>query len=42
MAEMMAMKREFENKIVPPSWKDIVWSIEEFRKFHEDIVKDKR
>lgn len=42
MAEMEAMKREFENKVVPPSWKDRVWDIEEFRKFHEDTVKDKK
>ncbi|MBE8539552.1 acetate--CoA ligase [Geoglobus acetivorans] len=35
------LKKEFENYIVPPSWKDRVWEIEDFRKFREDILKDR-
>lgn len=38
---MEAMKKEFENRIIPPSWSDRVWDIAEYRKFHEDIIKDK-
>lgn len=38
---MEAMKKEFENRIIPPSWKDRVWEIEDYRKFHEDTIKDK-
>ena len=36
-----AMQREFESYVIPPSWKDRVWEIEEFKKFHEDTIKDK-
>jgi len=32
---------EFEHYIVPPSWKDRVFEIEEFKKFHENTTKDK-
>ncbi|RLF61500.1 MAG: acetate--CoA ligase [Thermoplasmata archaeon] len=32
---------EFEHYIVPPSWKDKAWDIEEFRKFHESKTKNK-
>ncbi|MDI3501957.1 MAG: acetyl-CoA synthetase [Archaeoglobi archaeon] len=38
---MEATRKEFDTYIVPPSWKDRVWSIEEFRKFHEETTKDK-
>ncbi len=33
--------REFKEYIIPPSWKDKVWDIEDFKKFHESTVKDK-
>ncbi len=39
---MEAMKKEFESYIIPPSWKDRVWEINEYRKFHEETVKDKK
>ncbi|MET1124922.1 MAG: acetate--CoA ligase [Archaeoglobaceae archaeon] len=38
---MEAMRKEFETYIIPPSWRDKVWNIEEFRKFHEETTKDK-
>lgn len=41
MEILEAMKKEFENRVIPPSWKDRVWEIEEFRKFHQETVKDK-
>ena len=33
--------KEFRQYIVPPSWKDKVWDIEEFKKFYEGTIKDK-
>ncbi len=35
------MQREFESYVIPPSWKDRIWKIEDFREFHKDIVKNK-
>jgi len=32
---------EFEQYIVPPSWKDKVWSPKEYKDFHESTVRDK-
>jgi len=36
-----AYKEFFESDIIPPSWKDRVWSKEDFKKFHESIVASK-
>jgi acetyl-CoA synthetase len=33
---------EFETDIIPPSWKDRVYKKEEFKKFYESTVKDKK
>ncbi len=38
---MEAMRREFETYIVPPSWKDRVWDVKDYRRWAEDITKDK-
>ena len=32
---------EFGHYVVPPSWKDKVWDINEYQKFYESTVKDK-
>jgi len=36
-----AYKEFFESDIIPPSWKDRVWSKEDFKKFHESTVVSK-
>lgn len=36
-----AYKEFFEKDIIPPSWKDRVWSKEDYRKFHESTVASK-
>ncbi len=38
---MEAMRKEFETYIVPPSWKGRVWDVKDYRKWAEDITKDK-
>lgn len=38
---MEAMKKEFETYIEPPSWKDRIWRIDDYKKFHESTIKDK-
>lgn len=37
-----AMRKEFESYIIPPSWKDRVWNIEDYRKFYEETIKDRK
>jgi len=32
---------EFGHYVVPPSWKDKVWDINEYQKFYESTIKDK-
>jgi len=32
---------EFEHYLTPPSWKDHVWKIEEYKVFYEETIKDK-
>ena len=32
---------EFEQYIIPPSWKDKVWDLKEYQKFYESTVKNK-
>ena len=32
---------EFETYIIPPSWKERTWSVEEYKKWAEDLTKDK-
>ncbi len=32
--------KEFKQYIIPPDWKDKVWDIEDFKKFHENTTKD--
>ncbi|MBC7129796.1 acetate--CoA ligase [Candidatus Bathyarchaeota archaeon] len=39
--EVESYKEVFEKEIIPPSWKDKVWSKEDFRKFHESTVASK-
>ncbi|MCS7138507.1 MAG: acetate--CoA ligase [Crenarchaeota archaeon] len=39
--EKQEVYKEFKEYIIPPSWKNKVWDIEDFKKFHEDTVKDK-
>ncbi len=41
MAEKEKIYEEFESYIVPPSWKDKVWDIKDYKKWAEDILKDK-
>ncbi|MEM3078906.1 MAG: AMP-binding protein [Thermoproteota archaeon] len=41
MGEKSEIYREFKEYIVPPSWKDRVWDPEDFKRFHEETVKDK-
>lgn len=41
MAEKGRIYEEFEHYVVPSSWKDRVWEIEDYKKFHESTVKDK-
>lgn len=41
MEQKVELYREFKEYIIPPSWKDRIWSPEDFKKFHEETVKDK-
>ncbi|MEM3648505.1 MAG: hypothetical protein QW506_05000, partial [Thermoproteota archaeon] len=41
MGEKSEIYREFKEYIVPPSWKDRIWDPEDFKRFHEETVKDK-
>jgi len=41
MGEKAEIYREFKEYIVPPSWKDRIWDPEDFKRFHEETVKDK-
>lgn len=41
MGEKKELYREFEEYIIPPSWKDKVWDQKDYKKFHEETVKDK-
>ena len=41
MEERERIYDEFEHYIVPPSWKDRVWEIEDYKKFYESTIKDK-
>ncbi|MEM1566169.1 MAG: acetate--CoA ligase [Candidatus Bathyarchaeia archaeon] len=42
MAQSVEAYREFfEKDIIPPSWKDKVWSKEDYKKFHEKTVASK-
>ncbi len=41
MEEREKIYEEFETYIVPPSWEDKVWEIEEYKRWAKDIIKDK-
>lgn len=41
MEEKVELYREFGEHIIPPSWKDRIWSPDEFKKFYNDTIKDK-
>ncbi|MEM3673471.1 MAG: acetate--CoA ligase [Candidatus Bathyarchaeia archaeon] len=40
--ESIEVYKEFETDIIPPSWKDKVWDKDDFKKWYEGTVKDKR
>jgi len=40
--ESIEVYKEFETDIIPPSWKDKVWDKDDFKKWYESTVKDKR
>jgi acetyl-CoA synthetase len=42
MSGVEAYKEFFEKDVIPPSWKDRVWSKEDFRRFHQSTVADKK
>ena len=42
MSGVEAYKEFFEKDIIPPSWKDKVWSKEDFLRFHQSTVVDKK
>ncbi len=41
MGQEVGLYSEFKEYIIPPSWRDRVWSPEDFKKFHWETVKDK-
>lgn len=41
MTDKEKIYEEFETYIVPPSWKNKVWDIEDYKKWAENITKDK-
>lgn len=40
--EGVEVYKEFETDIIPPSWKDRVWSKDDFKKWYATTVKDKK
>ncbi|MEM3463809.1 MAG: acetate--CoA ligase [Candidatus Bathyarchaeia archaeon] len=40
--ESIEVYKEFETDIIPPSWKDKIWSKDDFKKWYESTVKDKK
>jgi len=40
--ESVEVYKEFETDIIPPSWKDRMWDKDDFKKWHESTVRDKR
>jgi acetyl-CoA synthetase len=40
--ESIEVYKEFETNIIPPSWKDKVWDKDDFKKWYESTVKDKK
>jgi len=40
--ESIEVYKEFETNIIPPSWKDNVWDKDDFKKWYESTVKDKK
>ena len=34
--------KEFETDIIPPSWKDKTWDKNEFKKWYESTIKNKK
>ncbi|MGB9713735.1 MAG: acetate--CoA ligase [Candidatus Bathyarchaeales archaeon] len=40
--ESIEVYKEFETNIIPPSWKDKVWDKDDFKKWYEGTVKDKK
>lgn len=41
-AGVEAYKEFFDTNIIPPSWKERVWSKEDFRRFHQSTVENKK
>jgi acetyl-CoA synthetase len=40
--EAVEVYKEFETYIIPPSWKERAWDVNDFKKWYESTVKDKK